>query len=84
MAHPYLMHGMPAVSATHLKHLSPADLAESYHWQRSLKLLREELGFKLGTHNTDPIISTSWHPSISKQVPNPRILGSSKRTPVLH
>lgn len=63
MAHPYLMHGMLAVSATHLKHLSPGhpehDLAESYHWQRSLKLLREELQFKLGTHNMDPVLSTS-------------------------
>lgn len=65
---PYLMHAINGVSAEHLCHLLPeaqhpvqhkqSRLAGAYHWQKALRLFREEIATGANPSNMDALISS--------------------------
>ena len=67
---PYLMHAILGVAACHLSHLVSAThqptlhyqcvVADAYHWQKALPLLREEFNspHSIGPHNMDALFGT--------------------------
>ncbi|KIX06667.1 uncharacterized protein Z518_04643 [Rhinocladiella mackenziei CBS 650.93] len=65
---PYLMHAINGISAAHLCHLLPAaqhpiqhkqnKLADAYHWQKALRLFRNEIASGANKQNMDALLST--------------------------
>ncbi|PGH18796.1 hypothetical protein AJ79_00209 [Helicocarpus griseus UAMH5409] len=62
LSSPHVMHGLIAISKTHLHRLAPGykggAVDEVYHWQRTITLFQQEIMLPINQHNMNAVIST--------------------------